>query len=195
MAGPGNDPLGRLRSAANRVVADNAQTFARITGAGLTLEQRAGRVWDIPAKMEIAHQIRKEEEDRSWASGAGRPHNDARDAMRHARWSQRTAQAAGPIFAEAAGIAHEAENFVDSVRKHRRLIGPYGQAGKPGMPPPPGETMDEIRMDLHNNAEGRRAAREGRPINAAKLQTRPDTPELSVLYRGPPSGRTFSGGR
>lgn len=195
MAGRGNSLLGDLSAAASRAVAENAQKLARISGEGLTLEQRAKRPWDVAAKVDMAQRIRAEEDHRAWATGVGRPHNDARDAMRHARWSQRTAEAAGPIFAEVAGIAHEAENFVDSLAKHRRVIGPYAREGAPDVPPTPGKTMDEIRMDLHNNAEGRRAARDGREIDPTKLRTWPDTPPLSVLYRGPPSGRTFSGSR
>lgn len=110
--------------------------------------------------------------------------------MRHARWSQRTAQAAGPIFAEVAGVAHEVDNLIDSVRKHRTIIGPYERTGQPGMPPTPGETVIESRMDLHNNAEGRRAAREGRQIDPSKLQDRPGAPLLKAVYRGASSGRT-----
>jgi len=106
MAGQGNGFLKNLGDAANRLVAENAQTLAKLSGAGLTLTQRAQRPWAIPAKMQIAEQIAAEEKARAWSTGVGRPHNDARDAMRHPRWSQRTAQAAGPIFADVAGIAH-----------------------------------------------------------------------------------------
>lgn len=163
-----------LGDAANRMVAKNAQKLARISDAGMTPEQRAQRPWDIPAKMQVAQRIKQEELDRSFATpGDGPPHNDMRDAMRHARWSQRTAQAAGPIFAEAAGIAHEADNLVDSLAKHRRIIGPYEHAGEPGMPPTPAETLKETLMDLRNNTEGRRAARQHQAIDPQKLQTSP----------------------
>lgn len=109
-------------------------------------------------------------------------------------WSQRTAATAGPVFAELAGDAHEVGNFAESVLTHG-VDGPYKRKDEPGAPPTPGATMGEIRMDLHNNAEGRRAALERRPIDPAKLQTWTDTPVLSVIYREPPSGRTFSGHR
>lgn len=191
-ATPGNRILQGLSGAANRLVAENAQTLRRLAGAGLTLEQRAQRPWDIPAKIEIAEQIADEELRRAGPFA----HNNTDDAQRHARWSQRTAQAAGPIFAEAAGIAHEAQNVFDSVRAHG-VSGPYepqdrGPA-RPRLPPTPGETIDESRMDLRNNAEGRRAALERRQIDPGRLQTAPRTPVVSVLYRHPPAGRTFSG--
>lgn len=156
----------------------------------LSLEERARRPWDIGAKLELSRQIADEEllisKQRAMARGQNHAHNDDLDAMRHARWSQRTAAAAGPVFANLAGIAHEAENLAESVVAHGRAVGPY----EPGRRSTPGETIDEIRMDLHNNAEGRRAAREGRPIDPARLQASPRTPALTALYRYPPAGRT-----
>lgn len=193
MAGQGNRALGALSDAANRVVAENARAFARLSGAGLTLEERARRPLDFAAKEAVARKIADEELRR--ANGA---HNDIGDAERHARWSERTAKATGPLYAEAAGILHEAKNFYDSVREHG-LSGPYDRQDRgPTQPrglPTPGETLDEIQMDLHNNAEGRRAAREGRAIDPSRLQTAPRTPAYAPLYRSPASGVTFSGRR
>lgn len=198
MAGRGINLVSDLSAAASRLVAENEQKLARISGEGLTLEQRAKRPWDVAAKMDIAQRIAAEEDRRAWETGTGRPHNDVRDAMRHARWSQRTAQAAGPIFAEVAGIAHEAKNLYDSVRAHGPS-GPYEPqnrgGGLPPLPPTPGQTIDESRMDLRNNAEGRRAAREGRPIDTRRLQAAPDMSALSAIYRYPPAWRASSARR
>ena len=67
-------------------------------------------------------------------------HNDADDAQRHAEWSCRMRKEIGPITAWSAGVGHELENLLHG--------GPW----------------NESRMDLHNNEEGRAAARDGRPI-------------------------------
>lgn len=194
MPGDRNNSLAKLGAAADRMVAQNAHALARLAGAGLTPEQRAKRVWDIPAKMEVAQEISEQELERAGPFAR----NNLGDAYRHARWSARTAQATGPLFAKVAGIAHEAENLLDSVRAHG-LGGPYDRQDRgPGaerLPPTPGQTIDEIRMDLHNNAEGRRAVREGREIDPRRLQKAPRTPGLAPLYRSPPSGVTFSGRR
>jgi len=188
MAGQGNPALGRLTQAANRVVADNAKAFRQLTGEGLSLEERAKRPWDFPAKEAVTRRIAQEELDR-----AGGGHNDIRDAMRHAQWSQRTAQAVGPLYAEVAGIAHEAKNLADSIASHG-THGPYDTVGRNPMPTP-GETMSESLMDLRNNAEGRRAAREGRPIDMQRLQTAPKQTVMGALVYQPRSGLTFSARR
>ncbi|MGA0604950.1 DUF6973 domain-containing protein [Phenylobacterium sp. VNQ135] len=77
---------------------------------------------------------------------AGDPHNDELDAMRHARWSQRMTSEIDPITAFLVGGAHELEGRLRN------------------------QPRDEELMDLRNNAEGRRAALEGRPIDPRRLQ-------------------------
>ena len=139
------------------------------------LENRAGRWWDVPAKYNFAKEVYDEERTR-WAGHS----NDAGDAMRHAVASQRIADAAGPVFAEAAGLGHEIVNLRRSLLEHGPG-GPYDRSRNPT----PGQTFDEMRMDLHNNDEGRRAAREHRPIEAQRLQTLPTTPTYAPLYRSP----------
>src|SRR5687767_6971863 len=101
--GPGAVMAGRglvdgLRGRVQRAVARNA-ALLNVSGSGMPAEARARRFYDIPAKIEVAQRIADEELRRG-----GGHHNDMGDAERHARWSQRTAEATGPIFAEAAGI-------------------------------------------------------------------------------------------
>jgi hypothetical protein len=71
------------------------------------LNSGAKRFWDVPAKAETANRIKDEELAR-----AGRRHNDEGDAWRHARWSRRTADAAGPMFTRLAGLGHEGEGLL-----------------------------------------------------------------------------------
>lgn len=170
--------LDNLTRQAQAVVARNA-ALLNVSGRGMTVEERARRFYDIPAKVAVARRIEDEERRR-----AGRHRNDIIDAQRHARWSKGTAEAAGPIFAEMAGIGHEAENIVESLRNHG-VSGPYERKGGP---PPLGQALDEVRMDLRNNAEGRRAARERREIDPSRLQDAPMTPRQAPLYRRPLNG-------
>jgi len=190
MAGNASNPLDRLRVRARQAIAQNAPAIARGMGyapdgsLALPVEDRARRVWDMPAKMEIARKIMRDERRRS------EDHNGPGDAMRHARASQRLTQAIGPVFAEIAGAAHEVEDIGQSIARHG-LVGPYDIGGIPT----PSQTINEIPMDLHNNAEGRRAAREGRAIDPARLRTRPSESRLGPLYRSPPAGRGELPGR
>jgi len=77
--------------------------------------------------------------------------NDMGDARRHAEWSARMQAELGTLPAVVAGYGHEFDGAWKFLRNGR-------------LPP-----FQEHLMDLHNNAEGRRAAREGRPIDPAKL--------------------------
>jgi hypothetical protein len=173
--GPGTlmattDMLSALRSRAQRMIVDNAVALRGAVSGDRPLAERAKRWWDLPAKGELAHQIAGQELARSREAardaGDDNPHNDAFDAMRHARWSQRMAEEIGPRFAWLAGTEHELEG---------------GLGGQP---------MAEAMMDLRNNAEGRRAAAEGRPIAARNLQISVNGPASpgNAAYREPSPG-------
>lgn len=123
--------------------------------APAALPAGAGDWWNLPAKIAAGRQIAEEEK----AKFAGH-WNDAGDAMRHAEWAQRTAQAAGPMFTSLAGFAHELENTL-----------PTGWA-----PDAHSQPASERNMDLHNNAVGIRSAADGRPIDPGKLQLAPVVP-------------------
>jgi hypothetical protein len=112
MAGTGSDILRRVRGRVQAAVARNA-ALLNVTGRGMSAEARAKHFYDIPAKKEVAERIADEEVARA----AGH-HNDVGDAERHARWSKRTSEATGPIFAEVAGIAHELDNLRQSFGAH-----------------------------------------------------------------------------
>lgn len=77
-------------------------------------------------------------------------HNDASDARRHSEWNRRMYEEIGPFTAWSAGLAYELEGTC------RR-----------------GQPIDEFMMDLHNNREGRDAAREGRAVDPKRLRIRP----------------------
>jgi hypothetical protein len=149
----------QVRERAQKQARRNATAMAGVPERqSLTLEQRAGRWWDLPAKVQAANRLTDEE----LALHDGH-HNDEGDALRHAEWSRRTSEAAGPGFTTAAGWAHEIEDLAPQLSYdrngdyHAQFIGP----------------ISETAMDLRNNAEGRRAAMEGRPIDRSKLQTTP----------------------
>jgi len=166
MASNRSSPLEALSAAARRTVAANAQALRRLAAQPSTIEGRAARVWDIPAKMDLSQQIADEEYAR--ARGA---HNDMGDAMRHARWSQRTAAGAGPVFAEVAGLAHEADNLGEAFGHNLKQFLHPERFSRP--PPSMGQIASESVMDLRNNAEGRRGAIEGREIRRGSLQAAP----------------------
>ena len=85
--------------------------------------------------------------------------NDFSDAMRHAEWSRRTSEQANSFTAWYAGIGHELEGFWDNVIKGDMSAKDY---------------LNEMAMDLHNNAEGRNANHQKRDINKDNLVTNPD---------------------
>lgn len=181
-----------LRDRAGRQIVVNVQAL-KGGQAPPGAEARAKRWWDLPAKVEVARRIQSDELARSKAdardAGAPNAHNNRFDAMRHARASQRLAEAAGPRFAEVAGNVHEGVNAFEQLVPailDQGIGGPY----EVGAGRTPGQYLDEIRMDLHNNAEGRAAAREGRPIDRRRLKVEPSPPPASALYRSPPPSRT-----
>jgi RHS repeat-associated protein len=110
-----------------------------------------GDWWDIVSNLQRAHQIGMQELAKR--SGPGM-HNNANDAMRHAEWMRRTADETNAFTAWLAGVGHELDNLTE------------------------GAPLEEILMDLHNNAQGRRAASEGRLVDPNSLQTigGPDKP-------------------
>lgn len=173
-------PIEALKAKAARTVADNALALAGLTPTlrPMAVEERAGRWWDLPAKYDYAKQVYGEEL-RKWPG-----HNDASDAMRHAEASRRIAENAGQFAAEAAGFGHEMANWRRTLLTHGSPGGPYERSEIP----PPGQNLDEMNMDLRNNAEGRRAARERRPVDPRNLQERLITPSYSPVYRAPQAG-------
>lgn len=123
--------------------------------------------WNLPAKLDRARQIGREEDliSRLAALARGIPsaHNNELDARRHARWSERMAQEIDPVTSLLVGFGHELEGSLSRRRPQPRA---------------------EALMDAHNNAEGRQAARERRPIDPGRLQTSPQT-------KGPSIGHGF----
>ncbi len=105
-----------------------------------------GDWWDVPANLQRSSEIAQE------LLQTHQGHNDLDDAMRHAEWMQRTAEETNEFTAELAGYGHELDNLIND-----------------------NAPLDEILMDLNNNAEGRAAARENREINPNNLRTNPDS--------------------
>ena len=79
-------------------------------------------------------------------------HNDASDARRHSEWSRRMYDEIGPFTAWSTGIGYELKGLWD------------------------GQPLNECRMDLHNNQEGRDAASDGRSVDPGNLITSPTGP-------------------
>ncbi|TDT92002.1 RHS repeat domain-containing protein [Pseudodesulfovibrio indicus] len=102
--------------------------------------------WDIVSNYKRANEIADEEVAKR---GVGN-HNNEGDAMRHAEWSKRMAEELGGGTSWLFGVGHEIDGLINSDQ-------PWGEA----------------MMDLHNNAEGRAAAREKRPVDRSKLQKAP----------------------
>jgi hypothetical protein len=130
--------------------------------------------WNFSAKKTAGERIGREELDRSLdAAGQVRPHNNAFDAMRHARWSRRMATEIGPVFSTGAGLWHEGENIRDSIGENvnKRLY--PERVLHPQDVPTVGQTMAESAMDLGNNFHGIGAALGRRPIDPRRLQTQP----------------------
>ena len=106
--------------------------------------RQSGSWWNFPANFQKAIDIGKEESRKRPGS-----HNDLGDAMRHAEWMRRTRQQTNGFTAWLAGTGYEINNLLD------------------------GNPLNETVMDLHNNAEGRAAGAEDRPVNPAHLRTLP----------------------
>ncbi len=102
-----------------------------------------GDWWDLPANLDRARQIAEEE-----LAKRPRAHNDTDDALRHSEWMRRTTQETNSRTAWIAGTGHEIE----------------------GLPEQP---LDEMLMDLHNNAVGREAGRNSTSVDPGKLWTLP----------------------
>jgi RHS repeat-associated protein len=103
-----------------------------------------GDWWDFPANLERAEQIAGQEKAKRPTS-----HNDMGDAMRHAEWMRRTTKETNSCTARIAGTGHEIHNLLQ------------------------GQPLNEILMDLRNNAAGREAGRNNTPVNPGNLQTMP----------------------
>lgn len=182
MSGPGF--IDRLHEKARRKIVENVRRFAQ-GDPEKSLQERARRWWDLPAQYQWTGQIANEEL-------AHYPSkifiDDAGDAMRHAEWQRRSAEVAGPVVPYLVGLAHEADALaLNALEKSRNRSAPV--AGRT-TPPTTGEIMDRVRMDLHNNAEGLRAARERRPVDFSRLHTAPRTPVWAPLFRSPPDNLT-----
>lgn len=179
MAGP--TFIDRLRDEAGRKLVDNVRTLAR-NESRKPLRERAGRWWDLKAQYDWTGQVANEELERYPPKVFT---DDAGDAMRHAEWQRRSAEVAGPVVPYVVGLAHEADALVFNALEKAKS----DPAGRRRLPTT-GEIMDRVRMDLHNNAEGLKAARKRRPIDVSKLQTAPRVPVWAPLFRSPPDKLT-----
>ena len=126
----------------------------------------AHEFWNFPAKIAAAERIKSDvlRDYPGW--------NNAGDAMRHAELSRRMATEIDPLFSRVAGAAHEIENTIPSgwVRFAPGFMKEHARENWHGQGTP------ERLMDERNNAEGRLAAREHRPVDPTHLQTSPDGP-------------------
>jgi RHS repeat-associated protein len=105
---------------------------------------KVGDWWDVIANLNRAYDIGIEE--LNIRSGPGM-RNNIEDAKRHAEWMRRTTEETNALTAWLAGVGHELQNLTE------------------------GAPLEEILMDLHNNAQGRDAGRDGRPVDPNSLQT------------------------
>jgi uncharacterized protein DUF6973 len=140
--------------------------------------------WNVPAKYAKAKQIADDERRRSileaHAAGFADAHDNRFDAMRHARWSQRMSTEIGPVSARLFGAVHEFENGLPSPETLSRWHAPSGLQDLAALRDWHEQPEAEGLMDRRNNAEGRRAAAQGRTINPGNLQT--------SIGRSPPAG-------
>lgn len=155
-----------LRARVRRAVGDNAlamQAHGVATGSATRPERQW---WNLPAKYAAAQRIKEE----ALATYPG--HNDAGDALRHAELSRRLASEIDPTTAYLAGVTHELENTIPErlVRFAPSSMWAHAEENWHGQGTP------ERLMDDRNNAEGRRAAREHRPVDPTRLQTSPAGP-------------------
>lgn len=159
---------------------------------GLSLDERAKvarapklrpeqQWWNLPAKYDKAKQIAWEERQRSIAlAGDAGAHDNAFDAMRHARWSQRMATEIDPISSRLFGAEHEIEgSLMPSPARLKRWNAPDWLQDAARARDWHEQPAAEALMDMRNNAEGRRAAAEGRPIRPGNLQVRLGEPSPS----------------
>jgi RHS repeat-associated protein len=114
-----------------------------------------GDWWDFPSNIQRTREIAAEE----LAKRRINAHNNIDDALRHSEWMRRTTAETNVCVAFIAGTGHEIEGMLE------------------------GQPMDEMIMDLHNNAVGRDAGSNGTSVDPADLVT---------LDSGPPSQGTAS---
>lgn len=174
-----DEVMNGLRAQARQVIGRNALTLApyeaRPTRAATPPEKQW---WNFAAKYDAAKRIKAEvlRDYPGW--------NDDGDALRHAELSRRLASEVDPVTAYLAGGSHEIDNtipeswqtFAPPFLKEHAKDNWHGQ-GKA-----------ERLMDLRNNAEGRRAAAERRPVDPTRLQTRPgDAAPTAAPYQSRPT--------
>lgn len=116
-------------------------------------------IQDVANAYVVAQKIYDEEVKRTQAqiaadrAQAGAGSDDIYDAKRHSEASRRISQAVGPGYAHLFGTAHELQNLTKPANWLE------------------GDILERVGMDLRNNAEGRLAAKQHRPVNPARLQT------------------------
>ena len=184
-----------------------SQTRIVIREDGLTLKERVAlerapklppekQWWNVPAKVAKAKEIAQQERERSLvdagSQGLSSAHNNAPDAMRHARWSQRMVTEIDPISARLFGIAHEFEGSLPAPDRLKRWNAPQSLQQLARDRDWHDQSDSEALMDMRNNAEGRRAAQERRAVNPANLQIQLNAP--SVLNPAYPRARPRGGG-
>lgn len=163
----GNTGIDGLRAQARRAIVGNARALAGADKAP------AQQWWNLTAKYEAGNRIAQEEKRRSLQEAPDRrPHNDIHDARRHARWSRRMATEIDPLFAGMVGGEHELEGLGEAFLK-QGFLGMWKE-------------LPESMMDMRNNLEGIRAAREQREIRDVNLTPEPVTPSATGSGRVKP---------
>jgi hypothetical protein len=116
-------------------------------------------------------------------------HNNAGDAFRHAELSRRLADEIDPLTSYVAGVTHEIDNSIpaswvpsapDPASRLAPMLEPLHRHAMQNWH---GQGLPETMMDLRNNAEGRRAASEGRVVDVHRLQLGRDA--------APPTGAPY----
>ncbi len=157
-----------LRTRVQQAIGDNALVLSQYGAGPQTGSARPPETqwWNLPAKYAAAQRI-KADVLRNYPGW-----NDAGDAARHAEPSRRMASEIDPTTAFFAGAAHEAENTIPSelAQFAPGFLQAHARENWHGQGTP------ERLMDERNNAEGRRAAREHRLVDPARLQTSPAGP-------------------
>ena len=173
-----DEVMNGLRARAQQVIGDNAMVLAQAGAQPQTKPTPPEKQWwNLPAKVAAGERIAQEEHVRAQRLDPDHdPHDDAYDAMRHARWSNRMATEIGPIFSRLAGAEHEFEDALPSPKTLARYGAPEGLQQLARRRQWHDEPDAEALMDKRNNAEGRLAAAQGRPIDPNRLQTGLDRP-------------------
>jgi hypothetical protein len=157
-----------LRAKVQQVIGQNAVALAQ-HGGGPQIKPRVPpekQWWNLPAKYHAAERIKAEvlRDYPGW--------NNAGDAARHAELSRRMASEIDPLTSYVAGVAHEIDNTIPGswARFAPGFMKAHAEENWHG------QDKAERDMDLRNNAEGRRAAAEHRPVDPARLQDSPNGP-------------------